>query len=63
KLQPVINPYTIMTFSVRTVGSKVRIVQRIEDNRENLGYKTAFLTEARSRHYAVKPFVLLGFCT
>jgi len=59
--RPLKNAYTIMTFGVRTVVFIVRFVQRIEDNRENFGYKRAFLTVARSRQYAVKPFVSLGF--
>ena len=50
-----------MTFSVRTWGFMVRFVQRREGNRESIGNKTEILDFAKSRHYAVKPFILLGF--
>ena len=50
-----------MTFSVRTWGFMVRFVQRREGNRESIGNKTEILDFAKSRHYSVKPFILLGF--
>ncbi len=50
-----------MTFSVRTWGFMVRFVQRREGNRENFAKKTEIFDFAKSRHYTVKPFILLGF--